>query len=92
MGIKRYELSEAKWQKIAPMLPGKAGDPGRTAGDNRLFVNGALWVLQSGVRWSDLPGVMASIRRRTSASPAGRGPVCGRASSPCSLVTATTSI
>ena len=55
MGIKRYELSEAQWQKIAPMLPGKAGDPGRTAADNRLFINGVLWVLRSGARWSDLP-------------------------------------
>lgn len=53
--IKRYELSEAQWQTIAPMLPGKASDPGRTAGDNRLFINGVLWVLRSGARWSDLP-------------------------------------
>jgi transposase len=55
MGTKRYELSEAQWQKIAPMLPGKAGDPGRTAVDNRLFINGVLWVLRSGARWADLP-------------------------------------
>jgi putative transposase len=55
VGIKRYELSEVQWQKIAPMLPGKAGDPGRTAADNRLFINGVLWVLRSGARWSDLP-------------------------------------
>jgi len=26
------------------LLPGKAGDPGRTGADNRLFVNGCLWV------------------------------------------------
>jgi hypothetical protein len=25
MGIKRYELSETQWTKIAPLLPGKAG-------------------------------------------------------------------
>lgn len=29
MGIKRYELSEAQWRRIEPMLPGKVGDPGR---------------------------------------------------------------
>jgi len=55
MGVKRYELSEGQWVRIAPMLPGKATDPGRTAADNRLFVNGVLWVLRSGAFWQHLP-------------------------------------
>jgi transposase len=55
MGVKRYELNEAQWSRIASLLPGKAGDPGRTAADNRLFVNGVLWVLRSGAHWPDLP-------------------------------------
>lgn len=55
MGVKRYELSEAQWTRIAPLLPGKATDPGRTAADNRLFVNGVLWVLRSGAFWQHLP-------------------------------------
>ena len=53
--VKRYELSEAQWRKIETILPGKRGDPGRTGSDNRLFVNGVLWVLRSGARWHDLP-------------------------------------
>jgi putative transposase len=53
--VKRYELSEAQWRRIADLLPGKATDPGRTGTDNRLFVNAVLWVLRSGARWSDLP-------------------------------------
>ena len=52
---KRYELTQAQWERIAPMLPGKATDPGRTASDNRLFVNGVLWVLRSGAFWQHLP-------------------------------------
>jgi putative transposase len=52
---KRYELTQAQWERIAPLLPGKTSDPGRTAGDNRLFVNGCLWVLRSGAHWRDLP-------------------------------------
>ena len=35
MGIKRYELSEAQWVRIAPLLPGKVGiraGRGRTTG------------------------------------------------------------
>ncbi len=43
MGIRRYELSEAQWSRIALLVPGKTADPGRTGSDNRLFVNGCLW-------------------------------------------------
>ena len=53
--VKRYELSDAQWERIFKLLPGKAGDAGRTAQDNRRFVNAVLWVLRSGARWSDLP-------------------------------------
>lgn len=52
---KRYELSQTQWERIAPLLPGKRSDPGRTGGDNRLFVNGCLWVLRSGAHWRDVP-------------------------------------
>lgn len=55
MAVKRYELSEAQWRRIAPLLPGKAGDPGRSGADNRLFVNGVLWVLRSGAHRHNLP-------------------------------------
>ena len=55
MRAKRYELSDAQWDRIASLLPGKASDPGRTGSDNRLFVNGCLWVLRSGAHWHDLP-------------------------------------
>ena len=53
--VKRYELSKRQWQRIAELVPGKTGDPGRTGADNRLFVNGVLWVLRSGAHWYDLP-------------------------------------
>ena len=49
------------------MLPGKVGDPGRTAVDNRVFANAVLWVLRSGARWSDPPphyGVYKSVHKR----------------------------
>lgn len=67
--IKRYELSDAQWQRIESLLPGKAGDPGRSAADNRLFVNGVLWVLRSGAHWHDLParyGKWKSVHTRFS--------------------------
>ena len=53
---RRHELTDAQWAKIEGLLPGKAGDPGRTAADNRTFVNACLYVLKTGVPWADLPG------------------------------------
>ncbi|MBM6577023.1 IS5 family transposase [Microvirga sp. SRT01] len=53
--MKRYELSEAQWSRVAALVPGKVADPGRTGVDNRLFVNGCVWVLRSGAHWCDLP-------------------------------------
>ena len=64
---KRYELNEQQWARIAEMLPGKKSDPGRTAKDNRLFVNGILWVLRSGAQWDELPeryGKWKSVHKR----------------------------
>ena len=51
----RMMLSEPQWERIAPELPGKVGDPGATARDNRLFVEAVLWVARTGVPWRDLP-------------------------------------
>lgn len=65
--VKRYELTPAQWERLAPLLPGKASDPGRSAADNRLFVNGVLWVLRSGAHWRDLPeryGKWKSVHKR----------------------------
>ena len=53
--VRRHELTDAQWQTIESLLPGKAGDPGRTANDNRVFVNAVLFVLKTGIPWSDLP-------------------------------------
>jgi transposase len=69
MGVKRYELNEAQWARIAPLLPGKVGDPGRSGADNRRFVNAVLWVLRSGAFWQHLPeryGKWKSVHARFS--------------------------
>jgi transposase len=63
----RYELNERQWNRIADRLPGRKETVGRTAADNRVFVNGVLWVLRSGARWSDLPeryGKYKSVHKR----------------------------
>ena len=53
--VGRYELSDGQWRRIAHLLPGKVGDRGWTASDNRLFVNAVLWVLRSDAWRQDLP-------------------------------------
>jgi len=53
--VRRYEVKDADWVRLAPLLPGKAGDAGRSAADNRLFVNAVLWIARSGAPWRDLP-------------------------------------
>jgi hypothetical protein len=42
MGVKRYELNDRQWARIAGLLPGQAGDPGRTASDNRVLSTDGL--------------------------------------------------
>jgi len=60
-------LSDLQWERIEDFLPGRKEHVGRTAADNRLFVNGVLWVLRSGARWYDLPeryGKYKSVHKR----------------------------
>src|SRR4028119_2318767 len=51
----RSVVSDAAWEKIASLLPGKASDPGATARDNRLFLEAVLWRVRTGAPWRDLP-------------------------------------
>ena len=50
-----YEITDQQWQRVAHLLPGKEGDVGHTANDNRLFINAVLWIARSGAPWRDLP-------------------------------------
>jgi len=64
---RRHALTDAQWNQIQDLLPGKAGDPGKTAADNRLFVDAILFVAKTGVPWRDLPerfGKWNSVWRR----------------------------
>ena len=56
----RLRLSDEQWERIAPHLPGKIGDPGRSGEDNRMFLEGVLWVARVGAPWRDLPAVFGN--------------------------------
>ena len=51
----RFWLRDDQFERIEAMLPGKRSDPGRTATDNRLFVEAVLWIARTGNAWRDLP-------------------------------------
>lgn len=50
----RDGLRDDQWERIKDSLPGKAGDPGVTAKDNRLFMDAVLWIGRTGAPWRDL--------------------------------------
>ena len=63
----RSALSDEQWERIALLLPGKAGDRGRTAVDNRLFLEAVFWIVRTGSPWRDLPerfGPWNSVAKR----------------------------
>ncbi len=65
--MRRHEIADEHWGRIEGLLSGRAGDPGVTARDNRLFVNAVLWIGKTGAPWRDLPerfGNWNSVWRR----------------------------
>ena len=53
--MNRYALRDDQWERIKDLLPGKSGDVGVTAHDNRRFVEAVLYRYRSGIPWRDLP-------------------------------------
>ena len=49
MPIRRGELSDAHWTKLAPLLPPEhTGQPGHPWQPHRRILNGILWILRTG--------------------------------------------
>lgn len=51
----RHEITQSAWERIEHLLPGRAGDAGVTAADNRLFINAVYWIAKTVAPWRDLP-------------------------------------
>ena len=49
----RFELSDAEWSVIAPLLPNKPRGVPRV--DDRRVLNGIFYILRTGAPWRDLP-------------------------------------
>lgn len=55
MTTRRYALRDDQWERIKDLLPGREDTVGRTAKDNRLFVEAVLYRYRAGIPWRDLP-------------------------------------
>ena len=53
----RITLTDRQWNLIEPILPGRPGKPGRNGNDNRMSVEGMIWICRTGAPWRDLPAV-----------------------------------
>ena len=67
----RTILNDEQWKQIAPELPGKVGDPGVTARNNRLFP--LTWVVRGEVEPRYMKGpIEAELRAATGGLPVAR--------------------
>jgi len=49
----RFDLSDAEWQIVEPLLPNKPRGVARA--DDRRVLNGIFYILRTGSPWRDLP-------------------------------------
>lgn len=65
----RLVLSEGQWGRIRGLIIGRPDQKGTTGRNNRMFVEGVLWIVRTGSPWRDLPQVFGewnSVFRRFS--------------------------
>src|SRR5437879_2210320 len=65
----RLVLGDAGWERMAPLIIGRPDQKGSTGRDNRMFVEGVLWIVRTGAPSRDLPeafGDWNSVFRRFS--------------------------
>ena len=55
--MERLVLSDEQWQSISGLIIGRPDQKGSTGRDNRMFVEGVLWIVRTSSPWRDLPAV-----------------------------------
>ena len=63
----RTTLTDKQWEIMEPILPGRPGSPGRSGNDNRMAIEGMIWITRTGAPWRDLPeefGNWNTVHRR----------------------------
>lgn len=67
--MERLVLNDEHWGKISGLIIGRPDQRGSTGRNNRMFVEGILWIVRTGSPWRDLPdafGEWNSVFRRFS--------------------------
>ena len=65
----RLILNDVAWERVAPLIIGRPDQKGSTGRDNRMFIEGVLWIVRTGSPWRDPPepfGAWNSVFRRFS--------------------------
>jgi Putative transposase of IS4/5 family (DUF4096) len=65
--MERLVLSDAAWERMAPLIIGRPDQKGSTGRDNRMFVEGVLWIVRTGSPWRDLPEAFGGLEQRVPA-------------------------
>jgi putative transposase len=53
--VDRLVLSDRQWDRISGVIVGRPDQRGSTGRNNRMFVEGVLWIVRTGAPWRDLP-------------------------------------
>lgn len=48
-------VTDAQWRELAPLLPPRRAATGRPRADDRACLEGILWVMFTGAKWSEVP-------------------------------------
>ena len=53
--MRRHELSDEQYARIAPLLPQSSGKAGHPWNEHHPILNGLFWKLHTGAQWRDIP-------------------------------------
>ena len=55
MIVHRHDLTDAQWERLAPLLPPEKPKTGKPNKPHRIVLNAILWKLRTGAPWRDIP-------------------------------------
>jgi len=58
--VDRLILGDEQWTRMSAHIIGDERTRGSSGRDNRMFVEGVLWIVRTGSPWRDLPDVFGS--------------------------------